>query len=491
MNKFQKSSSAITAMILVIAILISSCKKQFDQPPFQTDPALVANTTIATLKTRHTIAGGFDDITTNVIISGVVVADDKSGNLYKQIFIEDSTGGLQIALEGSSLYGTFPVGRRVFVKCQGLALSDYHNTMLLGIKSVVGGVTQVGGIPAPMIQNYLVGGSINNPVVPHVVTSSQLTVSGAQGWLNPYIGRLIQLNNYEFTTADAGKTYADTSYYKNSLDRYINTGCSATQDIDVRSSGYANFAGALTPSGHGSIVGIYAPYGTTKQMILRDTTDVHFDSTRCGGGGGGGGGGTGTTLITLAQLRALHPGTTDVTVPAGDYFIAKVISNNLNESAGTVRLEDASGSGIDLFTAVGSPVYPLGTVLSVNCGGVGVLTLFSGDLELKSVPIANISTSTATVTLPAPVVLTCAQITAQANTISSSLVKINNITSITAGTPGTTGTTYTIHDASGTITTFVRNAAGITVNTAATSVTGYASIFTTPQVTVRSSADFQ
>jgi hypothetical protein len=85
---------------------------------------------------------------------------------------------------------------------------------------------------------------------------------------------------------------------------------------------------------------------------------------------------------------------------------------------------------------------------------------------------------------------------ANRNTWSSSLVKISNLTSIRQTSTNTTGTTYTISDASGSLTMFVRNAAAITVNTAGRSITGYVSIFKTStqdatQIGIRSAMDIQ
>ena len=48
------------------------------------------------------------------------------------------------------------------------------------------------------------------------------------------------------------------------------------QTTIVRSSGYANFAGTQVAQGRGSIIAIYTTYGTTKQLLIRDTSDVQF-----------------------------------------------------------------------------------------------------------------------------------------------------------------------------------------------------------------------
>jgi len=269
MNKILR---LLTAIIMVASIgTFSACKRTFDSPPGPVDPGIVANTTIQALKAMHTSSGAYNTITTDIIISGVVVADDKSGNLYKQLFIEDATGGLQIMLDANSLYGSYPVGRKIFIRANGLTISDYNGTMMLGVKATVAGLPSLEGIPAGLISKYVIGGSLNNPVVPHVVTLSQLTT----GMQDRYLGTLIQLDDYAFT--DLSTTYSDTSAYKSTVNLTIKN-C-ASQSITVRTSAYANFAAKKVAQGRGSILAIYTTFGTTKQLILRDETDVMFTNT--------------------------------------------------------------------------------------------------------------------------------------------------------------------------------------------------------------------
>jgi len=269
MNKILKLMSAV--MLVLSAVTFSACKKTFDNPPGAADPAIVANTSIAALKATHTTSGAYNLITTDVIISGIVVADDKSGNFYKQLYIEDATGGLQILLDANSLYGSFPVGRKVFIKCNGLCISDYNGTMELGVKATVAGSPSLEGIPGNLVSQYVIGGSLNNPVVPHVVTLSQLTT----GMQDRYLGTLIQLDGFAFSNLNT--TYSDTSAYKSTVNLDIKN-C-AGQTVIVRTSAYSNFAAQKVAQGRGSIYAIYTTFGTTKQLIIRDTSDVKFNDT--------------------------------------------------------------------------------------------------------------------------------------------------------------------------------------------------------------------
>lgn len=276
MKNKQFTLVAFLAVIVITFTVLNGCKKKFDEPPYSNDPNITANTTIKDLKALHAVGGAYDLITTDKIISGVVTADDKSGNIYKSLYIQDATGGINILLDATGLYGTYPVGKRLFIYCKGLYLSDYNGLIQLGVKSTAStGVTTMEGIPGNAISNYVVGGSLGNTVTARSVTLATLTT----GMQDQYLGDLIQLSGFEVVKGDTSKTWADTSAYKNSGNIYI-ADCSGTQVL-IRSSGYSNFAGNKPPKGNGTIYAIYTVYGTTKQLIIRDTSDVKFYNGRC------------------------------------------------------------------------------------------------------------------------------------------------------------------------------------------------------------------
>jgi len=270
------------AVLFTAAIgTLGSCKKQFDNPPGPSDPGIVANTTIAQLKAKHTAFGAYDIITEDIIIGGTVIADDKSGNLYKQLYLRDESGAVELKLDLASIYGNYPVGRKIYVKCKGLCVSDYNRMIQIGIKATISGLPSLEGIPSNIISNYVVGGTLNNPVVPKVV--SYLDLGGSSiDMQNPLLGDLIQLNDFEFI--NRMNTYSDTSTYKRDQNDTLQS-CS-NQRIIMRTSGYARFAGARVKQGNGNIAAIYTVFQSgatgTKQLILRDTTDITFNKARCG-----------------------------------------------------------------------------------------------------------------------------------------------------------------------------------------------------------------
>ncbi len=272
MNKLLKLFSA--AAVLLFAA--QSCKKNFDNPPAYIDPNIVANTSIKNLKAIHASAGRFDAIATDIIISGIVVANDKSGNFYKELYIQDETGAIALSLDGTNLYTQFPVGRRVYVKCNGLHLSDYGGMIQLGVlDKTIPNNPSLAGIPFNLFDNYLIGGAFGNPVIPRQVSQTVFSTN----MQDTLLGTLIQLNGYEFSNGDLSRTYADTSAAKNSVNLTVKN-CT-NNSIIIRSSGYSNFAGVRPAAGNGAVTAIYTIFNTTRQLIIRDTADVQFTAQRC------------------------------------------------------------------------------------------------------------------------------------------------------------------------------------------------------------------
>jgi hypothetical protein len=334
MNKFIKTS--LTAILLTIAAVTfnSSCKKQFDAPPSYVAPSITANTTIRQLKALHTVAGKIESITTDLIIRGIVTGDDKSGNLYKSLVIQDESGGILIRLEGTSLYTTYPIGQEVFVKCKGLFLGDYNNLIQLG-----GGadftVTPASllTLPSALFSQYIVKGSAGNVVVPKSVTVSQLGTSMQDTLQNV----LIKLSNFEFAAADTSKTYANATTNPPGTVNFVLKDCGGAS-ITLRNSGFADFAAIGVPNGNGSIVSIYTVFGTTKQLTIRDTADLQMYGARCGGGGGVTPPVGGTLLSetfetqTVPAAAPFNPiavaGWTNLDEVGGKKFDSRIFSNN-------------------------------------------------------------------------------------------------------------------------------------------------------------------
>ncbi len=273
----------LAGIVLITSLSVTSCQKKFTDPPLIGNPDIVANISIKDIKARYN-SGAPVAITDDVVIEGVVSCDDRSGNYYQQIAIQDATGGVLLRLGSYNLFNSFPVGRQVFVKLKGLYLGQYNGTLQFGggVDSAYlnqGGVTLI----APnLIDKHVIKGALNQPLIPQVVNILQLTTNIQ----DKYVSTLIKLEGFEFASGELGKNYADDAASGNRIIQ----GCTSpsTNKITLRTSNYSNFATLPVAQGNGDILAVYSFFGSTKQLTIRDTTDVKFYGPRCPTAGGGG-----------------------------------------------------------------------------------------------------------------------------------------------------------------------------------------------------------
>lgn len=267
---------------LLSTLIWQSCVDlEFDAPPETALCDWQANTTIQELKAMHTF-GSEQTIEEPIIISGIVVADDQSGNFYRNLVIQDETAGIEVRFGLTDLYNQFPQGRRVYVNCQGLVLSDYN------------GVTQIGEIQDAVLNDYICRGEKNVTVEPKQMTIAELSQED--------ISTLVTLTDIQFDNSSAGTTYAD-AVNLSSLNLILQE-CNTENTIILRSSGYADFAADLTPTTSGSITAIYSVFRDDQQLFIRTTADVDMTQERCGGGNGGNGGVVVETLMEDFETNA-------------------------------------------------------------------------------------------------------------------------------------------------------------------------------------------
>ena len=271
-----KIKTSLTIFISSIAIVVlffsAACLKQtaYAQPVSGNDTDSLIS--IKALRKLHAM-GNFEPITKSMALEATIVANDEHDNLYKSISIQDSSGGILLNLDGSSLYQTYPVGTTIRVRLQNLFLTDYRRMLqLVGSVDTSSGQLLTTGIPAPLFSKYIKVVKENTSIIPMIVSFKNLADS--------LQGRLIKISNVEFSAADTNSTFADK---KNKIGASRSLKFCTGGTIYLRTSGYADFASISLPKNNGDIVGIYSVYNYEKQLLLRDTSDILFRGKRCTG----------------------------------------------------------------------------------------------------------------------------------------------------------------------------------------------------------------
>ena len=268
----------------VIMLLFAGCQK-YDDPAAFVPADMQANTTIQQLQALYTGSPtNFTD--TSMIVAGVVVSDDKEGNHYRSIFIQDATGGIEVKIGRTTLYNTYKMGQTIYLKPKGLCLGDYGNMVSLGLAST-NPQYQNSWIDAPAIINNTVFrgayGSSPEPVVITVRTDLNQSV----------VGRLVQLKDLTYKSGSYrfnSETYSDLTTWAVKDDINTQTDDSAYGEhifalpdggeVMVRTSGYAKFAGTeldpniLNGTKTVNITGVLTVFNSTYQLVLNTDKEV-------------------------------------------------------------------------------------------------------------------------------------------------------------------------------------------------------------------------
>ena len=288
--------------IISIVAVITACKKEPDSPPEN-----VLNTsklvTVDSLRSwQQSVSPNGVSITDSLHVYGIVTMDESEGNIYKNLYIQDHTAGINMRLTGSS---DFAVGDSVRVSLIGGYLSEYS------------GVIQLDSIDPDVM---IVRQSIENVMDPVVKTISEITLADE--------GLLIKIENVQFSSVELANSYAD-QLNQSSENRIIEDCCGNT--IIVRTSGFADYAGQTVKQGNGDITVIVNRFDDELQLYIRSLPELNFNNTRC------------TNDIIIKDFD-------DASVTSGGWTIAQVSGLSVDWSTSTLGGADTPYGVISNFS---------------------------------------------------------------------------------------------------------------------------------------------
>ena len=135
---------------------------------------LTPNTTIMQLKQMYKKDNKPFKVNDNIIIGGQVISDDKSGNIYKSLYIQDATGGIELKLGKTGLYNDYKPGQWVYVKCSGLTVGAYNDMIQIGWEDKTGKYETSYLEVQYIIDTHVFRGEIGTPVEAKKVAEADL-----------------------------------------------------------------------------------------------------------------------------------------------------------------------------------------------------------------------------------------------------------------------------------------------------------------------------
>ena len=484
-----KLTKSYIASLLLMAGAFTACEEDMEYPPmYVPSTTLQANTTIADLKAEY-----WDDATNyvkqigtkengeHVIIAGRVISSDRTGNIYKSIYIQDKTGALTFSVDPGdldSLAQRYKTGGEVIVDLTDAYIGKYAGLQQVGSPGEYNGTPQASFMELEEFEKHAHANGFPNLSLIDTITTTITEINGIKNnaeKLRQWQSQLIRLDNVTFENGGIS-TYAENPTVSNSTNQNLLD--ENGNKIIVRNSGYATFRGRMLPGGTGSVVGVLSYFNGTWQILLRDYTDC------IGFTGGGNNSGTVATEAntTIADLKAEYWDdatnyykTVGTTADGGDVVIkGRVISSDKTGNIfKTLYIADETGAlsvSIDSYDLY--QTYPLGQEIVINMTGAGI-GKYAGLQQMGAESEYNGTPETGRMSLSAfksrtTVVGTAdeSKVVAVTTTIDvinaakpaealrqwqNQLVKLENVSFVEAGQPyaGSTNTNRTLKDAAG------------------------------------------
>jgi len=249
-----KNSKIFVILLAIVAgltALMVSCEKDKINPPATpVDVGIIHN-----IKELKELALPYYVFDTAASLYVTVAMDESTGNIYKQLYVQDSTGGMRLTFNNAT---GLKAGDSILVRLEGNRMRDSLGTYEL-----------IDLDPRKDIVLLASGRRIE----PQEATLSQIN-SGLFDF------QLVRVMDVQFDAGDTAATWADeltaTTENRTLEDCRKN-------NILVRTSGYATFAGEKLPQGKGSLVAVVGVFRTTKQLWVRSTgrEDLKMNDLRC------------------------------------------------------------------------------------------------------------------------------------------------------------------------------------------------------------------
>ncbi len=226
-----------------------------DNPGIPKPPGEEQTVSVAYLKSLYN--GAPVRITGEWRISGAVVSDDRHGNFYHTLVMNDDTGGIEVRLDMDEIFKRFWIHSRVTVRCNGLWIGSYGGSLQLGAEPF--GDYQTQPLPGTAIAEHIaIDREHYGEVLPRTLTFGELT-AGDESTFAAFEG-------VRFVDEERGMSWSQADA---DTDRHLVDAAGDT--LVVRTSRHATFASRLLPSGTGRIEGVLSRFNDKYQLVVTDS----------------------------------------------------------------------------------------------------------------------------------------------------------------------------------------------------------------------------
>ncbi len=189
-------------LIVVVGMLalLTSCQYNKIDPPQEPKQRPLWERTMTIQELKALYQSKPVRVVPDAVIVGQVISDDSEGNIYKSIYLQDETGGIEFkaGLVNSNLL--YKRGSKIAIRCHGLTLGKYGGVVTLG-KSSTEPKYENAYLPEQMTPSLVRCDNTRQPLVYRTLTIPTLSPE--------YTNTLIRLEGVQFVDSELGQTYAD------------------------------------------------------------------------------------------------------------------------------------------------------------------------------------------------------------------------------------------------------------------------------------------
>ncbi len=259
------------------------------------EPDVTVTNTFKQIKDMYNNDGEVVIFPDGLVISGYVVSDDRTGNFYKTLIIQNDIDGIdddpanprlgfKITVDATDLSQRFNIGRKVYVRLDGLAMNESREDsgdFEIGIYDE-SDFNNIARIPEYILNGYSFGDvtyapAIQRSLVTETITPKMMNISDFDF---ADVNTAIQLENMQ--TSNEGDTFAGLPSDEFDAERML-LNCSENTTVILATSTFSEFKDQGIPTGKGTANVILSRNFDGDAYIIKvnEPADLDFTGNRC------------------------------------------------------------------------------------------------------------------------------------------------------------------------------------------------------------------
>lgn len=228
--------------------------------------------TIAQLKAQYAsviLGNKCEEIKDDVQLQVVINGNDQGGNIYKQLSVQDATGGIIVGINQTDQFAFMPTNQKILINLKGAYIGGYGNMAQIGTL-YNGGIGRMESNDWESRMRLLTQAESADSVS---AVADTIDFDGSIP-KEQLCGRIVRLKDVTISGDGAQILAPDNMKDKsNCVNRKI-TGAKNSTNVILRTSTYSDFASRSIPKGKVTLYGVCTSFQNTFQILMRTNSDL-------------------------------------------------------------------------------------------------------------------------------------------------------------------------------------------------------------------------